>query len=193
MEIKNRQKTLLIIVVSIVGLMLAWSVILTPLKAAWDDRNKQIADLKKAVEGDKRLIRDRVKIVGRWEHMKNNVLPGNPTKAGSDILKAKDKWEQESGIKVDSFSPQVRTEEDPDSKEVITTMACRVDATGNMRNLLRFLWAIESDPMGLRLEDVEISSKDNNGQQLTLGLTLSGLILDLPQPETQTAAPHPNP
>jgi hypothetical protein len=41
----------------------------------------------------------------------------------------------------------------------------------------RFLHDIEKDPMALKLQNVELSSHDNNGQQLTLGLQISGLVL----------------
>ena len=195
MEIKNRQKTLVIIAASIVGLVVANSVIYSPIKGLWDARNHRIKTLQDAVQADKSLIRRKAQLQARWEHMKNNVLPGNPSLAGSAILKAKDRWEQRSGIKVESFSPQMQATDDPDTKDVITTLSCRADASGSMRNLLGFLYEVESDPMGLKLEDVDITTKDNNGQQLALGLTMSGLVLDVPQPDASTnaAAPSPHP
>jgi hypothetical protein len=41
----------------------------------------------------------------------------------------------------------------------------------------RFLYDVEKDPMALRLEIVEVSSRDAEGQQLALGLQVSGLVL----------------
>jgi hypothetical protein len=199
MEIKNRQKTLVIVTATIVGLLIANSVIYAPLKDLWDARNKRIKTLQDSVEADKSLIRRKTHLQARWEHMKKNVLPGNPSLAGSTILKAKDRWESRSGIKVESFSPQMQAIDDPDTRDVITTLSCRADASGSMRNLLGFLYEVESDPMGLKLEDVDITTKDNNGQQLALGLTMSGLVLDLPQPDapvnasTNAAAPSQQP
>ena len=66
---------------------------------------------------------------------------------------------------------------------------CHSDATGNMRSILRFLWDLESDPTGLKVEDVVISSRDNDGQQLSLGIQMSGLVLGPPQPQQQARNP----
>jgi hypothetical protein len=41
----------------------------------------------------------------------------------------------------------------------------------------RFLYDIEKGPLGLKLESVDINSRDNTGKQLTLGLQVSGLVL----------------
>jgi hypothetical protein len=36
--------------------------------------------------------------------------------------------------------------------------------------------------MALKVDAVEIASRDNNGQQMTLGLLVSGLLLNPPEP-----------
>jgi hypothetical protein len=46
----------------------------------------------------------------------------------------------------------------------------------------RFLYDIERDPMGLKLETVQLTARDNDGQQIALGLQISGLILN-PKPQ----------
>ena len=42
---------------------------------------------------------------------------------------------------------------------------------------LQILYDLEKDPMALKLELVELSSHDTEGQQMLLGLQVSGLIL----------------
>jgi hypothetical protein len=185
MEIKNRQKVLAITAAVVVGLVVANSVIYEPLKASWLDRADRIKHLKDSVEVDNRLLRRKTEILARWDHMQKTALPGNPSLAGSAILKAKDEWVRQSGVSPDDFSPQLKTDTSADSADAITSWECRTDASGNMRSLLNFLWAVESYPMGLQLEDVEISAKDNEGQELALGLTLSALVLDNGQPPSQ--------
>jgi hypothetical protein len=187
MEIKNRQKALAITAAVIVGLIAADRVIYEPLKQAWLDRADRIKHLKASVDIDNRLLRRKTEILARWDHMQKNVLPGNSSLASSAILKAKDNWVQQSGVSPDDFSPQLKTDSSADPANAITTWECRTDASGNMRSLLSFLWAVENDPMGLQLEDVEISAKDNEGQELALGLTLSALVLDNGQ------SPSPSP
>jgi hypothetical protein len=44
--------------------------------------------------------------------------------------------------------------------------------------LSQFLYDVEKDPMALKLDSVELSAHDTTGQQLTLGLQISGLVLN---------------
>ena len=57
------------------------------------------------------------------------------------------------------------------------TLNCRVEASGDLGTLSQFLYEIEKGPMALKLESVEFSAHDDTGQQLTLGLQISGLAL----------------
>jgi hypothetical protein len=49
-----------------------------------------------------------------------------------------------------------------------------------MQTLLHFLYNMEKDPLGVKIESFELTSRDDNGRQLTLGLDLSGLVLPAP-------------
>jgi hypothetical protein len=62
------------------------------------------------------------------------------------------------------------------------TLECRVDAAGNLATLSKFLYDIEKDPLALKLETVEITARDSEGQQLALSLQISGLVLN-PEPQ----------
>ena len=57
------------------------------------------------------------------------------------------------------------------------TLNCRVEASGDLGTLSRFVYDIEQNTMALKLDSVEFSTHDNTGQQLTLGLQLNGLAL----------------
>jgi hypothetical protein len=57
------------------------------------------------------------------------------------------------------------------------TFECRVDAAGDLGRLSRFLYSVEREPMALKLDLVELSARDKDGQQLSLGLQFSGLVL----------------
>ena len=57
------------------------------------------------------------------------------------------------------------------------TLECRADAFGSIQAVTRFLYEVEKDSLALRVEAVEITARDNDGQQLTIGLQVSGLQL----------------
>jgi len=56
-------------------------------------------------------------------------------------------------------------------------LECRADGFGSIEAVSRFLYEIEKDNLPLRVESVEITARDNNGQQLALALQVSGLLL----------------
>ena len=114
-----------------------------------------------------------------WERMRTNTLPADESLAEEQVLKAFRKWERDSRVTITSISPQSKH----DSVEY-TTIQCRIEASGNIDNMNHFLYDLERDPMALKLELVELSAHDTEGQQLLLGLQVSGLILT-PQPQKQ--------
>ena len=59
------------------------------------------------------------------------------------------------------------------------TLNCRVEAAGTIGHLSQFLYDIEKSP-AMKVDSVALSAHDNTGQQLTLGLQLSGLALTKP-------------
>lgn len=50
-----------------------------------------------------------------------------------------------------------------------------MDGFGSLSTISRFLYEVEKDPMALKVDLVELSARDNEGKQVTLGLLVSGL------------------
>ena len=175
MKIKNRQQMLAIMAGAVVALFIADKVIIEPLMDSWKGRAKRIAELRKKVDDGRNLIRREQSLRSRWEQMSTNTLPNNPSLAEQQVLKAIDRWCQDSRVTPASLSSQWKHD-----SEDFMTVEYRVEATGTLPTVARFLHDIEKDPMALKLQAVEISSHDNNGQQLALGLQISGLVLTPP-------------
>ena len=57
MEIKNRQKLLLIVAGAGLFLLVADSLIVTPLTASWNERGRRVAELKKSVSNGQQLLK----------------------------------------------------------------------------------------------------------------------------------------
>lgn len=177
MQIKNRHQLLVIVLFTAFGLLIADSLVLSPLTKAWKARSVRIADLRKQVDnGEKLLIRAEA-LRSRWSQMQTNALPNNNSLAEQQVLNAFDKWSQDARISVNSITPQWKSERDDDYH----TLECRVDASGSVGTLARFLFNVERDPMALKIESVEITSRDKEGQNLSLGLRISGLVLNSPE------------
>lgn len=175
MQIKNRQQWLTLLAVLAVGLLAGQNLILGPLYDLWKARGKRIAELRRQVSEGERLLQREQSIRSRWEQMQSNTLTNNTSVAEQRVLKAVDTWAQSSRVTVTSITPQWRR----DSEEY-RTLQCRIDASGSLGTVSRFLYEMEKDPMALKVESVELSARDNEGQQISLGLQVSGLVLTPP-------------
>jgi len=177
MQINQRQRLLAILAISGLGLLIADWFVFTPLTHLWQARSKQIADLRQEIGQGASLLQREQFIRRRWNEMRTNTLTNNASLAEQQMLKAFDTWSQESRVSVTSITPQWKHDEDE-----YMTLECRVDAAGDMATLAQFLYAVEKGPMALKVVSAELSSHDTIGQQLTLALEVSGLVLT---PQTQ--------
>ena len=175
MQIKNRQPLLIIAAIAAIGLFAGDRLVLSPLLKGWSGRATRIAELRKQIARGSMLLRREQSIRGRWQEMSGNTLPANTSAAEQQVFKAIDLWAQNSGVAISAITPQWKHDSD-DYK----TFECRVDAAGDLGKLSRFLHSVERDPMALKLELVELGARDKEGQQLSLGLQLSGLVLNTP-------------
>jgi hypothetical protein len=172
MQIKNRQQLFVILAAAAVVLFAGDRLVFSPLLATWSTRAKNINTLRQKISDAKSMVQRERSIRGRWEQMSRNTLPNNNSAAEQQVFKAVDLWAQNSGVAISAITPQWKHDSDD-----YMTFECRVDAAGDLGKLNRFLYSVERDPMALKLELVELGARDKEGQQLSLGLQLSGLVL----------------
>jgi len=177
MNVKNRQQLLLIVTLSLLALYVGDLLVFGPMYNWWKSRQTQVADLRQQVSQGNALIRREAVIRDEWQHIRSNALPNDSSQAEQQVLRALDGWAGDSGVNINSITPQWQSDKDDYS-----TLECRVEAAGDLGTLSHFLYEIENDPMALQLESVELTAADDKGQQLTLGLQIGGLALVTPQP-----------
>ncbi len=175
MQIKDRQKFLLILTVVAVGLFAADALVRAPLVSAWNARAARLTSLRNQVARGKMLLQRERGIRNHWADMQAKALTNNTSAAEQQVFRAIDSWAQETGVTINAITPQWKH----DSDEYIT-YECRVDAAGDISRLSRFLYRAEREPLALKMEAVELSARDKDGQQLSLGLQLNGLVLNPP-------------
>jgi hypothetical protein len=172
METKSREKMLAIFAGVALGLLLLNYLVISPLIDAWQDRTKQIKDLRDKISNGAMLIRRQDVVEADWDRMRTNALDSNPAAAERQMFNAFDHWVKEANVTEGSFRPQIQETDDGYS-----TVDCRADISGDMDGIVRFFKNMEKDPLGVKIEAFELNSRDDNGRQLTLGLDLSGLVL----------------
>jgi len=177
MKIQNRQQIMVLVAAAAAVLLLGDKLVLPLLTHSWTERATRIVELRKSVSQGTLLSSRERTIRERWESMRTNTLPNNMSAAENEVLRAFDRWSQESRVSITSIKPQWKQ-----TGEDYATLECRADASGSIQSLSRFLFNVEKDPLALRIETVEITARDNDGQQLALVLQVSGLLLSPQEP-----------
>jgi len=176
-DMKNRQQVLAIAAGAVVALLVADRLVINPLVHGWKERTARIVELRKLVTQGGVLIERGEQIRARWDNMSTNTLPENVSAAENELLRAFERWSEDSRISISSIKPQWKR-----AGEDYMTLECRADASGSIQALSRFLYNVEKDSLALKVENVEIIARDNDGQQLALALQVSGLLLNPPEP-----------
>jgi Tfp pilus assembly protein PilO len=177
MNIDKRQQLLVVVAAVAVGLLAGDSFVLTPLIKAWKARSAQADELRLKIDRGSHMVNREQAVRDDWDVMRTNTLSQVESDAESLIYKAVEGWSTRSGVSVAS----IKTTPKSDAEEY-NSLDCRVEATGALPNLTKFLYAAESSPLALKLDDVEISARDATGLQFTLGVAMNGLRLKNPQP-----------
>ena len=172
MPTKNRQKLLIYAAIAVLALFAADQLVRAPLMAFWNTRAEQLHRMRTQVDNGKKLLAREQSIRGRWDRMQHGTLTNNPSAAEQQLFAAIDSWRQDSRVVLSGATPQWKHDSDD-----YMTYQCRLDASGNLSSLTRFLYDIEKDPMALKLESIELAARDKDGQQLSLAVQLSALVL----------------
>ena len=177
MNISQRQQLLSIVAIAAVAIWAGDRLVVSPLTKMWKARAAQITDLRKSVNQGSLVLAREQSIRSSWASMETNTLAGQSSVAENQVLKAFERWSQDSRVSITSIKPQWKQKDDDHS-----TLECRVDAFGSIQALTRFLYELEKDPLALKVEAVEVTARDNTGQQLSLALQVNGLLLNPPAP-----------
>lgn len=173
MQLHNRQQWLTVVAIGAAALFAGDKLLLTPLINAWKVRAARVTELRQQVSDGKAMLSREQVIRTRWEQLRRSTLPSNTSAAEQNFFNTVDRWAQDSRVTVNALTPQWKR----DAKDYLT-LQCRIDASGNLAALSRFIYSIERDPMAVHLESLEVGARDKDGQQLSLALQISGLVLN---------------
>ena len=189
MQIKNRQQLLIIVTVAAVVLFAGDAIIVEPLIKTWKARQVAIQKLRTDIATGKRLMKHEKEDQVLWEARQHRTLTNDVTMAAQQVSDAIERWQQQSLATLSGITPQWKPSND---KDKYSTYECHVDATGDIERLVHFVYCAETEPLALRIDSIDLSTKDKTGLQLTLGLQISGLILNNPNP-SPSSNPNPSP
>ncbi|MFM7556493.1 MAG: hypothetical protein ACKPAH_14515, partial [Verrucomicrobiota bacterium] len=109
------------------------------------------------------------------ERLRTNALPAEASEAEQRLLRACDEWARASGAQIVDRMPQWKGDE-----PAYQMLRCRLEAAGSLASLTQFLQRMEEGPLAVKLDSLQLLSRDIAGRQLTLGLQVNGLVLNPP-------------
>ncbi len=172
MKLPNRERLLLTVALSAVGILLADRWILGRLGNLWAERSEKIRTLQQSIARGRHLLNRETAITRRWEDMWQTALSQDTSSAEDIVIKAAHRWRNESRATFTTFTGQQGNE-----YSSYKTYNCQAETVGDLEAIVRFLYEMEADPLPIRAESVEIKSRDDTGSKLTLTLRFSGLQL----------------
>jgi hypothetical protein len=177
MNLAPNQRQQLLLVVALVGaaIFIGDRLVISPLFKAWDARSKELAALRKQIAQGRQLLERRNTVLDRWDQMRTNALPNVLSAAEGRVLDAFDRWARSANVNITSIKPRWRQLDDDHM-----TFECNVDATGPLPTITRFLYEVERDSLPIRVENVELATRETDASLISVSMQISGLFLNSP-------------
>ena len=165
----NRQRYLLFAIGVVAGLLALDRLVIGPyldyrmeLVTRRQDAKKELAKAEGVLRQEKEFRRTLVEM--------GDSLKADPSDVEGRVLHKLQGWKQQAGLSNASFQ-RIRSVEE----KGFTRMSFSVSAAGNMGSLATLLYRVETAPMPLRVDDMEVTPRGKDGEELQLRLTVSTL------------------
>lgn len=169
----NRQKRLLIITCVALGVLVLEYWVRVPLTNLWRAQTTELTSLRKKVSDGRYAIERGPRNERDWAEMQANALAKDVTQAEQTVLTAFDGFARTANVEIAGQRPQWKR----GTTDRYSLYEYRLDITGSLASLSRFLYEVERSPLALRVDSMDLTARDETGQRLTLGLIVSGLRL----------------
>ena len=186
MVLSKRERYIAIATVAAVGILALDRFALDPLVAAKTRLDTQVAKCQQNFDKARRLFANSRRKGHLWAEMQNNGLRRrDAAEAESQVLNSIREWAQDAGMSLSSVKPE-RTEKEKD----FAKSTFRATGIGGMSQISRFIWHLETATIPLRVSDVQINSRKEGTDDLTVQLGISTIYLPH---EAEKDAPGPVP
>ena len=188
MILSKREKYIAIGVGIAVGLLVLDQYLLSPFlardKAITAETDKVQQQLSRATK----LMKEQRDLKPVWADMTSGGLKTTREEADSQALNAVREWAQDAGVSIVALGSSRYSEE---QKFMVSTF--HVTGTGRMQSISKLMWALETAPIPVRVNEIQITPQkegtDNLQVQLTVS-TLSALTAEPEKPDRRTSVSH---
>ena len=172
MVLSKRERIAAILALMVVGALMADKLVIGPvlqrLRQVEDRKQELLAQVNEA-QGlfERRRLMER-----KWKTMLADGLQ-NEGEAESRLVRALDKWSQDTGLALTSVKPERVA-----SEKGLNEMTFVVAGQGSMNAVARFLWQVETAELPIKVKDMQLGlASSETGDSMSLELPLSVLYL----------------
>ena len=179
MPVSKRERVILSLAAMLVGVFVLDRLVLTPAWRWRQDLADQRVMISHDVDGAAALIGNHELFERRWKDMTGGGLSTSISDAEGIAYHAVRDWAQMSGLNLLAINP-----ERVNDNSTLPIVVFRVTGTGPMRAVAAFLKQLDKTTLALRIEQLQIISRRNGQDDLTLELRLSTILDPQPSPFT---------
>jgi len=169
MVLSKRERTIVLATIGAVVLLVLDQVVLSPVLAQLDQLRTDKETYTKKLDDAASLFRHQKATEARWNQMIADGLKSNGADAEDTLDHAVYDWAQASGLSLKSCTPERSMQKE--RPEVVLYVV----GTGNMSAVAHFLYRAQTSKLPVQPEDVEIGSRREATDDLTVTLHLSAL------------------
>jgi hypothetical protein len=166
----KREQTIVVVSAACVGLLLLFWYVIEPLMDARDLLVTQRLALQTELDEGRRLIKTSRDVTKRWADLRAAGLSGDPSAAESTLHNSMQSWSASAGLSLVSIRPD-RTV----SAQGLRDLTFQTSADGSMRSIVGFLYRVETAKMPARIHELQIASRTDGADDLSMQLHISTL------------------
>lgn len=172
MALTNREQKIMILAVSALLILIGDRYVLSPILAARSEVSRQKEQLAAQLDESLALL-ERARILKpRWNGMLENGLSYDVEKTEAAVLRYIENSSGQSGFSITSIQP-----EHLPVKEKFGTIEFMVSGSGSMESVTRFLWAIETANVPLKISTFQLGANNENADVMSLQLNMTSIYL----------------
>ena len=186
MVFTKRERLIIAATVAVLCLLVLDVYVLSPLldrrATAAGDKTRLVARLSQA----QTLLERRRLLSGRWRQMLSGGMKRAPAEAESQLLRSLRDWSAEAGVRLSSLRPERSTE-----KSELPEITVHAAGSGSMRAVYRLLLRIEKAQMPVKTRMLQLGSRRDGTDDLSLQVRVSTLYLPEGRSSTEEVAGRP--
>ena len=178
MVLSKRERYMAVATLCVVAILILDRLILTPVQDRRDAVAVQTQQVLTDLERSRVLFARNRQLAPKWQAMLEAGLKSAPSEAESQVLHAIRNWSTEAGLSLSSLRPEGVKE-----KGKLREMTFMASGTGRMSAVAGFLWRLESSAIAIRITEVQLGSRKEGTDDLSLQLRIS-VLCQTAQPQT---------